>query len=120
MSKTMKEERCERCDCLIGLGCACSSAASAVSPQSASPTRQEWRHFAADTILVSPTQYAHLPGCTHLTEELVKSPRWGWIPQPPRGLWDRLSSSHPATATAGNTARQAVRRCEECQASLSG
>ncbi len=72
-------------------------------------------------ILISPTQYAHLPGaCTHVTEELVKPPRWGWIRDPAPGLWDRLSSTSPAVATEGNTGRRATRRCEECQTSLSG
>ncbi|WP_345042515.1 hypothetical protein [Streptomyces sannanensis] len=80
---------------------------------------REWRRFPAATILISPTRYAHLPGaCAHLTEELVKAPRWGWIPDPPPGLWDRLSSGYPATATEGNTARQAIRRCEECQSAM--
>lgn len=116
----MKEERCDRCECIVGLGCACLPNG-VVSERRAVPQHgQEWRRFPADTILISPTRYAHLPGvCAHLTEELVTAPRWGWIPEPPHGLWDRLSSSHPATATEGNTTRQAVRRCEECQSALS-
>lgn len=61
----------------------------------------QWRRFPADTILISPTQYAHLPGaCTHLTEELVKAPGWGWIPTRAPGLWGCLGSSCPAVATA--------------------
>ncbi|GGV99934.1 hypothetical protein GCM10010230_26860 [Streptomyces narbonensis] len=112
----MAELRCDRCDFVIGMGCACPADGSAPKARPAASPRQERRRFPADTILISPTQYAHLPGaCTHLTEELVTAPRWGWIPTPPAGLWDRLSSSYPATATEGNTARQAVRRCEECQ-----
>ncbi len=120
MSEAGKEKRCERCDCIIGLGCACAPDGSGPATRRTAPARQEWRRFPSDTILISPTRYAHLPGaCTHVTEELVLPPRWGWIPDPPRGLWDRLSSGLPATATAGNTARLAVRRCEDCQASLS-
>ncbi|GFH39464.1 hypothetical protein SCWH03_57320 [Streptomyces pacificus] len=85
-----------------------------------SPARAEWRRFPAYTILISPTRYAHLPGaCTHVEEDYVRAPRWGWIPDPAPGLWDRLSNSSPATATAGNTARTAIRRCEECQTTLS-
>jgi hypothetical protein len=116
----MKEERCERCDCIIGLGCGCSSDGAVRKRSPAAQSLEEWRRFSPDAILISPTQYAHVPGaCAHLTEELVKPPRWGWIPAPPPGLWDRLSSSHPATATDGNIARQATRRCEDCQATLS-
>ncbi|WP_208639505.1 hypothetical protein [Streptomyces bobili] len=110
------ELRCERCDFVIGLGCACPPDGSAPKEHPTTSAQQEWRHFPSDTILISPTRYAHLPGaCAHLTEELVTAPRWGWIPTPPAGLWDRLSSSHPATATQGNTERRAVRRCGECQ-----
>lgn len=112
----MAEVRCDRCDFVIGLGCACPPDGSAPKACAVRSSRQEWRLFPADTMLISPTQYAHLPGaCAHLTEDLVTAPRWGWIPSPPAGLWDRLSSSYPATATEGNTARQAVKRCEECE-----
>ncbi len=112
----MKEERCERCECIIGLGCGCPPDGAVPKARSASQPRQEWRRFPADTILISSTHYAHLPGaCAHLTEELVTAPRWGWIPDPAPGLWDRLGSSCPAVAVAGNTARTATRRCEECQ-----
>ncbi|MFE9852862.1 hypothetical protein ACFYPN_29265 [Streptomyces sp. NPDC005576] len=48
----------------------------------------------------------------------MTAPRWGWIPAPPAGLWESLGTSCPATATEGNTDRQAVRRCEECQAAV--
>lgn len=117
--KAVKEERCERCDCIVGLGCACPPNGSAPKARPAFAPRQEWRRFPADTILISPMRYAHLPGaCTHVTEEYVTAPRWGWIPDPPPGLWDRLSISNPATATEGNTARQAVQRCEECLRAL--
>lgn len=119
MSKAVKEERCERCECIIGLGCGCPPNGAVPTARSSVAVREEWRRFPPQTILISPTGYAHLPGCTHLTEELVKAPRWGWISEPSPGLWDRLSSSYPATATEGNTARQATRRCEECQSALS-
>jgi hypothetical protein len=117
MSGAVKEERCERCECIIGLGCGCPPGGTVPKARPAFQPQQEWRRFPANTILISPTQYAHLPGaCAHLTEELVKAPRWGWIPDPAPGLWDRLGGSSPAVATAGNTARRATRRCEECQA----
>jgi hypothetical protein len=115
----MTEVRCDRCDFVIGMGCACPIDGSAPKEGPPVSPRQEWRRFPADTILISPTRYAHLPGaCSHLTEELVTPPRWGWIPTPPAGLWDRLSDGFPATATEGNTTRQAVRRCEECASAL--
>ena len=118
----MREECCERCDCIIGLGCACSAEGSAPRrgpAVSASRPRQKWQRFAEETILISHRGYAHMPGaCTHVSEEYVTAPRWGWIPNPPPGLWGRLSSSYPAVATEGNTARQAVRRCEECEGTL--
>lgn len=117
---TAKEVRCERCENIIGLGCCCPPDGSIPRARPASQARQEWRRFPADTILISPTRYAHLPGaCTHVSEEFVKAPRWGWIPDPPPGLWDRLCSSYPAIASEGNTTRQATRRCEECETTLS-
>ncbi|MGW1465560.1 hypothetical protein ACWCPT_14635 [Streptomyces sp. NPDC002308] len=115
----MRQKYCDRCELLIGLGCSCPPDGSPPRERPVAPPRQEWRTFPADTILISPRRYAHLPGaCAHLTEELVTAPRWGWIPAPPAGLWDRLSSSCPATATEGNTDRQAIRRCEECEAAV--
>jgi hypothetical protein len=120
MGKVVKEERCERCDFIIGLGCACPPDGVVPKAQPVPHTRQEWQRFPADTILISPTQYAHLPGaCDHLTEELVTPPRWGWIPDPAPGLWDRLGISCPAVATQGNTSRRAIKRCQECEAALS-
>lgn len=117
----MKEELCERCELIVGLGCCCpTNGAAPRAERPASPIRREWRGFPADTILISPTRYAHLPGaCTHLEDEYIKAPRWGWIPDPPSGLWDRLNVTHPATATEGNTARQAVVRCSACQKAVS-
>lgn len=117
----MKEERCERCELIVGQGCYCpTNGAAPRVERPASPIRREWRGFPADTILISPAGCAHLPGaCDHPYEELVKAPGWGWIPDPPPGLWDRLGSTYPAVATAGNTARQAVRRCRSCQTAVS-
>lgn len=116
----MRQKCCERCELVIGLGCTClPESGTAPTTRPVSSPRQEWRSFPADTILISPRRYAHLPGaCTHLSEELVTAPRWGWIPAPPAGLWDSLGTSCPATATEGNTDRQAVRRCEDCQAAV--
>ncbi|WP_438491840.1 hypothetical protein [Streptomyces asiaticus] len=116
----MKEERCDHCELIIGQGCGCASNASGVTAHpTVAAVRQQWQSFPPGAILISPTQYAHLPGCGHLTESLVKAPRWGWIPDPPAGLWDRLGAGYPAIATAGNTDRRAVRRCESCEADLS-
>lgn len=108
---------------VIGLGCECppGSSASALAPPRSVSTfmRTEWRTHPEETILISPKQVAHRPGwCDHMTEDDVQPPRWGWIPNPPPGLWERLSSASPATATAGNPRRRAVRRCTDCEANL--
>lgn len=121
----MEVERCEECGgrVVIGLGCECppgsSPSASAASRAVGTFVRTEWRDHPEDTILISPAQCAHRPGwCDHMSEEDVQPPRWGWIPNPPRGLWERLSSTSPATATAGNPGRRAVRRCTTCVENL--
>ncbi|GGR06358.1 hypothetical protein GCM10010251_22640 [Streptomyces aurantiogriseus] len=121
----MEVERCDECGSkiVIGLGCECppgSSASASATPRSVGTfVRTEWRTHPEDTILISPAQCAHRPGwCDHMTEDDVQPPRWGWIPDPPPGLWERLSSASPATATAGNPRRRAVRRCTTCEANL--
>jgi hypothetical protein len=111
----MKKRLCDRCDLIIGEGCACPPDGSVPRARVAPAGWQEWRRFGPDAILISPAGCAHLPGaCDHLTESLIKAPAWGWIPEPEPGLWSRLSESAPAVATAGNTARQATRRCSTC------
>ncbi|MFC7220368.1 hypothetical protein ACFQLX_19690 [Streptomyces polyrhachis] len=54
-----------------------------------------------------------------MEEHYVTAPRWGWIPDPPPGLWQRLNVGFPAVATAGNTGRSAIQRCEECRTAVS-
>lgn len=119
----MKVERCEECgsQIVIGLGCDCppGSSASAAPRSVKTSVKREWHAHPDDTILISPKQCAHLPGwCDHMTEDDVRPPQWGWIPNPPHGLWERLSSAFPATATAGNPNRMAVRRCTTCEGNL--
>ncbi|MBT2397218.1 hypothetical protein [Streptomyces sp. ISL-100] len=119
----MQEERCEECGSKVvpGLVCDCPPDRTAEKARRrATSERHEWRTFAPDTILVSQTKYAHIPGaCDHVSEEYVKAPEWGWIPNPSPGLWGRVGRSHPVTATEGNTQRVADRRCSSCEARLS-
>lgn len=98
----MKEERCDRCECIVGLGCACLPNG-VVSERRAVPQhRQEWRRFPADTILISQMRYAHRPGaCAHLTEELVTAPRWGCIPEPPHGALEPVEQQPPSDRDRG-------------------
>jgi hypothetical protein len=108
------EERCERCELLIGAGCACHV------PQARPGQRflrlDNWGPFAPDTILISPGGYAHLPGaCGHLSESEVTEPEWGWITAPEPTLWSQIGAQKPAVATDGNTARTATRRCQGCE-----
>lgn len=118
----MQEERCEECGSKVvpGLVCDCPPDRTAVKVHRQDvPGTQEWRPQVPDTILISPTGYAHVSDeCMHLTKEYVKAPRWGMIPNPPPGLWDSLSGSNPARATEGNTERVAVKRCTFCDTTL--
>lgn len=116
---TAKEVRCERCENIIALGCGCPPGGSVPKAHPTSHPRQDWRRFPADTILISPTRYAHLPGaCTHVSEEFVKAPRWGWIPAPAGPLGpleqrlpgDRDRGQHRAT---GDPAVRGVRGVRE-------
>lgn len=121
MSNAVQDERCDECGSrtVIGLGCDCPPDGRVPTHRPASQVREEWRRFPTDTILISPTQYARRSGCPHLTEALVLPPRWGWIPDPAPGLWDRLGISHPAAATQGNTSRRAIKRCPDCEVASS-
>lgn len=105
----MSISRCDHCDLIIGAGCACSLQ----PPQRKTAAPPEWGSWDPNTILISPTQYAHIPGCTHLSESEIKAPRWGWATVA-AGSWARISPSHPVQATAGNTSRRATRRCQTC------
>lgn len=111
----MREQHCDHCDLIIGQGCACRTPAT----QSAEPT--PWTRLPGTAILISPGRIAHTPGgCTHMTESDVLRPgsHWGWITDPPPGLWTRISDTHPATATGGRLGTTADRRCRHCAESL--
>lgn len=115
----MNAARCDRCDLLIGAGCACNLPRPAARPEAVNPYR--WIRFGPDALLISKDKVAHVPGaCDHFTEENVLDPRngWGWIPDPDPGTWSRISESTPARATGGNTSRAAIRRCLSCSAHL--
>lgn len=115
----MRQKCCDRCELVIGLGCTCPPDGAAPTTRPIASPRQEWRSFPADAILISPRRYAHRPGaCAHLSEELVTAPAGAGSRPHAAGLWDRLSTSCPAKATEGNTDRQAIRRCEDCQATV--
>jgi hypothetical protein len=118
----MNAERCEKCDLLIGQGCACNVARSTARAEYSSSYR--WIRFGPDALLISRRNMAHIPGaCDHFTEEWVLGPKngWGWIPHPDAGTWDRISASNPvlaARASEGDTSRAAVARCSDCSACL--
>ena len=64
-------------------------------------------------ILVSPTGYAHLPGCMHKGNEDNDYSEWGLIDTP--GAWARLGNGEHIQATGGaNTNLIATRRCLTC------
>ncbi|WP_079078641.1 hypothetical protein [Streptomyces sp. DSM 15324] len=120
-SRTSRQRRCAVCDLIVGMGCPGCGTGTARALSRGAPAaagREAWRRFPPGALLISRTGYAHLPGCTHLIEDLVKAPEWGWIPEPAAGLWDRASAAHPVPATEGNTRLSAVRRCTECQSWL--
>ncbi len=77
-----------------------------------------WIQFGPDAVLISKEKKAHIPGaCTHFTESDVLEPQngWGWIADPAPGTWARITQSCPAKATAGNLARYAIERCQDCE-----
>lgn len=112
--------RCDRCDLIVGEGCACALPgydAPRRAPGAAGPIR--WAQFAPDTILISSRRMAHLPGaCDHMSESDVVAPAWGWVRGPEPGAWDRISNSAPVQATEGNLRLAAVTRCTSCSNSL--
>jgi hypothetical protein len=117
----MKEERCERCGNIIGLGCPCSPGKS--TPKAGTPPTgpHEWHGFGPDTIFIHHRRLAHLPGaCGHLSETDVTEDnrKWGWIRNPDPGAWRRLSESSPLAATEGNTDLVATGRCKHCDDSV--
>ena len=115
----MSAERCEKCDLLIGAGCACTVTRTSGRTEYVGSYR--WIRFGPDALLISRRNMAHIPGaCDHFTEEWVLDPKngWGWIPHPDPGTWDRISASSPARATEGDTSRAATVRCSDCGASL--
>ncbi|MEU1424687.1 hypothetical protein [Kitasatospora sp. NPDC005751] len=64
------------------------------------------------TAIVSPTGYAHLPGCFHLTESVLAAPRYGWVTEPVSG--HHVTRAQPLRATAGNRDRIATKSCPTC------
>ena len=96
----MSAKRCEKCDLLIGEGCACNVARTSARAEYMGSYR--WIRFGPDALLISRRNMAHIPGaCDHFTEEWVLDPKngWGWIAHPDASTWDRISSSNPAQAT---------------------
>ncbi|WP_431037654.1 hypothetical protein ACQYWQ_25025 [Streptomyces sp. P6-2-1] len=113
----MSDTYCPRCDLVVGRGCACPEDGSTPrkAPESR-PVRQEWRQFPGTAILIRRDGKAHVPGaCDHMSEDDVRAPRWGWILDPPPGLWERIKEGGaPVAATGGNTAARATSRCLDC------
>jgi hypothetical protein len=71
---------------------------------------------AADTVtglLISPTGYAHFPGCAHKDDDDMS--RWGALDTP--HAWTRLGNGEQLQATAGRRPdRIARQRCADCVA----
>ncbi|QBI53799.1 hypothetical protein EKD16_10060 [Streptomonospora litoralis] len=104
--------RCDYCDLLIGAGCACSRSPQPPPGESAEGSGAT---FPSSSILISPTRYAHRPGCGHLSDSAIHPPEWGWITGADPHLWTRIAQGHAVYATEGNPQRYAVRRCTTCE-----
>lgn len=112
----MATERCERTDFPIDM-CHCPDHG---GPKSALPYQErvllapeyDGLRPPKDAILVSATGIAHWYGCDHLPDyAYLVPPRYGWIED--RNAWSRIGN-HEVAATGGNLARQAQRRCLDC------
>jgi hypothetical protein len=86
------------------------------------PDLTGWTHFQPDTLLISRSHYAHVPGgCTHHTEaDILTGSNWGWVPSFAPASWLRISAANPVQATAGNTSRTATKRCTDCTRNIRG
>lgn len=113
----MPETRCERCELIVGAGCACPANGSAPRvARGVATVRAHWVGWPQNSIIVSPAGNAHLPGCGHLEDSEIAAPKFGWVQDPVPGAWGRISEGNPLQATKGNADRVAVRRCESCDA----
>lgn len=113
--QAVTEQRCDRCDLIIGAGCACTSEGVAPRIVGGQAPKQASRHGQLPhAIIVSPAGNAHLPGCNHLSDSEIAGPKFGWVAGLDPDAWSRISESQPLRATEGNTGRVATRRCLTC------
>jgi hypothetical protein len=96
------ETRCEKTDLLVAHCDHCQQRRHA--PRA---NRVEW-------LEVSPTNYAHIPGCFHKGDDPDRS-RWGEIRKNPSQAWDRLWNRDVVVADAGaQVGLEARRPCQHC------
>ncbi|MEV0254561.1 hypothetical protein AB0H82_09865 [Streptomyces sp. NPDC050732] len=112
----MPEKLCERCEMIVGMGCACPTdgrAPKALDPSRSGPAAGP--DVTCDKILISPTDMAHIPGaCVHYADGPLDEAGWGWVSGAGTDVWTRISGGNPLQATAGNTSRRAMTRCAHC------
>ena len=74
---------------------------------------RRWVSESTAIVLVSPSGYAHFPGCPHKAEDQDYS-KWGEITTP--GAWQRLGNGEQLQATGGaNPDLVAWIRCSHCE-----
>ncbi|MEU9576263.1 hypothetical protein [Streptomyces chilikensis] len=68
---------------------------------------------ARQIVLISPTGYAHHPGCHHISPEYLEHPAWAKIALP--GIpFPTVDEQRPVTVTIGGRTWTATRRCPDC------
>lgn len=96
------EARCEKTDLLVAYCDHC---------KQHRPAPREGR---VELLRVSPTHYAHIPGCPHKGDDPDLS-RWGEIRKNPSQAWDRLRNGDVVAADAGDQVGLEARRlCQDC------
>ena len=96
------ETRCEKTDLLVAHCDHCK------------PNRHAPRAIRVELLEVSPTNFAHIPGCFHKGDDPDRS-RWGEIRKNPSQAWERLGNGDVVAADAGERVGIEARvRCRHC------
>ncbi|GIG65383.1 hypothetical protein [Phytomonospora endophytica] len=73
-------------------------------------------------IMISESGLAHVPQCGHLswTRPGEQKPKWGWVPDATKEMWNSITTTTPLVATEGDRGLKAERRCSNCYPGMPG